>query len=68
MKVPGRAWLQFEVSGDGRGGSIVTQTAIFHPSGLFGLVYWYGIWPLHGYVFGGMLRELRAAMLSPRAA
>ena len=57
MKVPGRAWLQFEVSGT-TAGSIVTQTAIFDPTGLFGLIYWYALWPFHGYIFGGMLRNL----------
>jgi uncharacterized protein YbjT (DUF2867 family) len=62
MKVPGRAWLQFEVSGDATGsGSIISQTAIFDPSGLFGLVYWYALWPFHGYIFGGMLKKLAAA-------
>ncbi len=61
MKVPGRAWLQFEVS-ETDGGSIVTQTAIFDPAGLFGLVYWYALWPFHGYIFGGMLRNLGRAM------
>ncbi len=62
MKVPGRAWLQFEVSpaADGRG-STISQTAIFDPSGLFGLVYWYALWPFHGYIFGGMLKKLAAA-------
>jgi hypothetical protein len=65
MKVPGRAWLQFEVAPDGPERSRVTQTAIFHPSGLFGLAYWYALWPFHGYIFGGMLRELRAAMSQP---
>ena len=58
MKVPGRAWLQFEVVPDAAGsGSIVSQTAIFDPSGLFGLVYWYSLWPFHGYIFGGMLKS-----------
>ena len=58
MKVPGRAWLQFEVSAErGAAGSIVSQTAIFDPSGLFGLVYWYALWPFHGYIFGGMLKH-----------
>ena len=62
MKVPGRAWLQFEVSRRrGGAGSTITQTAIFDPSGLFGLVYWYGLWPFHGYIFGGMLRNIVAA-------
>jgi len=68
MKVPGRAWLQFEVSGAANGStSIVSQTAIFDPSGLFGLVYWYALWPFHGYIFGGMLEKLAAAATEPRA-
>ena len=62
MKVPGRAWLQFEVSPAENGsGSIISQTAIFDPAGLFGLVYWYSLWPFHGYIFGGMLKNLAAA-------
>ncbi len=55
MKLPGRAWLQFEVE-EGDGGCIVRQTAVFDPLGLFGLLYWYGIYPVHVLVFRGMLR------------
>ncbi len=55
MKVPGRAWLQFEVEPTDRG-SRIRQTAIFDPTGLLGLMYWYALWPLHGFVFRGMLR------------
>lgn len=58
MRLPGRAWLEFEVTPDGAGGSVVRQTASFDPRGLFGLVYWYALWPLHQMVFGGMLRAL----------
>lgn len=61
MKVPGRAWLQFEVSPEPGGGSLVTQTAVFDPAGLVGLAYWYALWPFHGYIFGGMLERLAAA-------
>ncbi|MEO5632850.1 SDR family oxidoreductase [Gaiella sp.] len=62
MKVPGRAWLQFEVSPTEDGsGSIISQTAIFDPAGLFGLAYWYALWPFHGYIFGGMLKNIAAA-------
>jgi hypothetical protein len=57
MKVPGRAWLEFEVSPSEQG-SIIRQTAIFDPRGLWGLLYWYGIYPLHQMVFAGMLRAL----------
>jgi hypothetical protein len=54
MKVPGRAWLEFEVA-EAEGGSIIRQTAVFDPAGLWGLIYWYGIYPLHGRIFKGML-------------
>lgn len=57
MKVPGRAWLEFDVT-DAPGGSAITQTAIFDPVGLPGLLYWYGIYPLHALVFGGMLAAI----------
>ena len=57
MKLPGRAWLEFEVTPCDQG-SIIRQTAIFDPLGLAGLMYWYGIYPLHQFVFAGMLRNL----------
>ena len=60
MKLPGRAWLEFEVRAEGAGARII-QTAEFDPVGLLGLAYWYGIWPLHQLVFAGMLRGVRAA-------
>ena len=57
MKVPGRAWLEFEVT-ESNGVSTVRQTALFDPVGLFGIVYWYSLYPLHQFVFEGMLRNL----------
>lgn len=62
MKVPGRAWLEFEVTEGEKGKCTVRQTAIFDPVGLFGIVYWYSLFPLHEFVFHGMLRNIcRAA-------
>jgi hypothetical protein len=61
MKVPGLAWLEFEVSEAAGGGSTIRQTAVFEPSGLFGLLYWYALYPVHQYVFGGMLRGIVSA-------
>ncbi len=58
MRLPGRAWLQFEVTPEGVDGAIIRQTALFDPAGLFGIVYWYALWPLHRYVFSGMLRAI----------
>jgi len=57
MKVPGRAWLEFRVDPDGDG-AVIRQTAIFDPEGLFGLIYWYTLYPAHGPVFNGMLRGI----------
>jgi uncharacterized protein YbjT (DUF2867 family) len=57
MKLPGRGWLEFEVQPDGNG-TRLRQTATFDPLGLWGLAYWYGVWPLHQLVFGGMLHGL----------
>jgi hypothetical protein len=58
MRMPGRAWLEFEVTPDGDA-SRIRQTAVFEPAGLAGLAYWYGVYPLHALVFRGMLRGLR---------
>ncbi len=58
MKLPGRAWLQFEVSEDGSQGTEIRQTAIFDPAGLPGVLYWYALYPLHALIFQGMLRRI----------
>lgn len=60
MKVPGRAWLEFEVT-ENDDGTTIRQTAVFDPNGLWGLVYWYGVYPLHSLVFAGMLKGIVAA-------
>ena len=60
MKLPGRAWLEFEVQPDGDG-TRLRQTATFDPLGFWGLAYWVAVWPLHQLVFAGMLRGLARA-------
>ncbi len=57
MKVPGRAWLELEVR-EREGGSEIAQHAVFEPSGFLGLLYWYGIYPLHALVFRGLIDQL----------
>lgn len=56
----GRAWLEFEVT-PCDDGSMIRQTAIFDPVGLLGILYWYSVYPLHQFVFGGMLRNIANA-------
>lgn len=72
MKVPGRAWLQFQVEPIGAqpdsARSNIRQTAIFDPAGLGGLFYWYALYPIHRWIFAGMLRAIAArAEIEPGA-
>lgn len=55
MKVPGRAWLQFEAEPRMPGGARLTQTAFFEPKGLAGLLYWYALYPIHALIFRDMI-------------
>ena len=57
MRLPGRAWLQYEVSGD-EDSSLLVQTAFFEPRGLSGLLYWYALLPAHLLIFRGSIRAL----------
>ena len=53
MKLPGEAWLEFRI----KNGKLV-QTATFRPVGLMGRLYWYAVYPLHGFIFNGMLKNI----------
>ena len=57
MRVPGRAWLQYEVESTPEG-SRLTQAAYFIPHGLAGYAYWYLLLPIHGMIFRAMVRVL----------
>lgn len=57
MKVPGSAWLQWDIEPDGAGSRIV-QTALFAPVGLTGTLYWNLLYPVHKIIFAGMLRSI----------
>ncbi len=61
MRVPGRAWLQFEVKPSANGESTLTQTALFAPKGLVGVLYWYMLYPIHGPIFSSMIDALKAS-------
>jgi len=67
MKLPGRAWLEFEITGDQKTATI-HQTAIFDPIGLAGLLYWYVTYPLHHFLFDGMLRGIAHAAGTTKAS
>ncbi len=60
MKLPGEAWIQWEINPDGSGSTLVQQ-AIFYPRGLFGRLYWYVLVPFHGLIFARMARRIADA-------
>ena len=57
MRLPGDAWLEWEISPTSTGSHIV-QRARYKPRGLFGRLYWYGVMPFHFFVFPGMLKGI----------
>ena len=65
MKLPGRAWLEFEVV-PADDGAFIHQTAVFEPAGLSGLLYWSLLLPVHALIFGGLLRAIARQALERR--
>lgn len=58
MKVPGKAWLEFQAVPQNDGKTRLVQTAYFEPKGLFGLLYWYGLYPFHSLIFSSMIDHI----------
>jgi len=58
MKVPGLAWLQFEIVRQSPGRNMLIQTAFFEPKGLPGLMYWYLLYPIHGWMFSKLIAKI----------
>ncbi len=67
IKLPGRAWLQYEVRENPDGSSELVQTAAFIPKGLFGLAYWYALYPFHSWIFSGLIRAVGQRAEGPTA-
>lgn len=60
MRVPGDAWLTWELSAWDGAGTRITQTAEFRPRGLLGRAYWFGMAPFHRFVFRGLVAGIIA--------
>lgn len=72
MRLPGRAWLQWEsADGDTPGSSVLTQTALFEPKGVWGPLYWYLLYPIHLFIFSdlahGIVKEAQRMEVAPPA-
>lgn len=58
MRMPGSAVLEFEVTPRDDGGSTLVTTARYHPAGAPGLLYWYGLAPIHARIFDGLTEAI----------
>jgi uncharacterized protein YbjT (DUF2867 family) len=58
MRMPGRGWLQFELTPLSDGQTRIVQTALYDPVGLYGQLYWFSLWPLHEVIFRAMIRGI----------
>jgi hypothetical protein len=58
MKVPGEAFLALDLIPNQQGGSRIQLHARFMPRGLAGLVYWYTFYPIHCWIFKGLLNAM----------
>ena len=68
MRLPGEALLEFRVEPSSEGQCVLHQTALFQPLGLFGLLYWYAVVPLHHIVFSGMILGIQREALQIAAS
>ena len=65
MLVPGKAWLQFQVTARDDGGTLLQQTAFFAPRGLAGWTYWYALYPIHAVIFSGLISQIKRRAEEP---
>ncbi|PIS47576.1 MAG: DUF2867 domain-containing protein [Elusimicrobia bacterium CG08_land_8_20_14_0_20_51_18] len=62
MKLPGRGWLQFQIAPAGENDkktSLFRVTAYFEPRGFFGYFYWYALYPVHTFIFKGLIKRIK---------
>jgi uncharacterized protein YbjT (DUF2867 family) len=65
MKTPGEALLEFQITPSGDGQVEFQMLSRFLPKGLFGILYWYGLYPFHQWIFFGMLKAIAKSINKP---
>ena len=68
MKTPGEALLEFTITPQGDHQVELQMLSRFLPKGLFGIVYWYGLYPFHQWIFFGMLKAIAKSIRKPIAS
>jgi hypothetical protein len=68
MKTPGEALLEFQITPQANGQVELQMLSRFLPKGLFGILYWYGLYPFHQWIFYGMLKAIAKSIGKPIAS
>lgn len=59
MKLPGRAWLEFNIAQQGQDNKRrINITAYYDTQSLFGKIYWYLCLPFHRFIFHNIIKEI----------
>jgi uncharacterized protein YbjT (DUF2867 family) len=58
VRAPGTGWMEWRVKPQAGGNSALSQIAYFAPKGVFGFLYWYILFPVHGLVLAGLIKGI----------
>jgi hypothetical protein len=65
MKTPGEALLEFQITSLGKDQIELQMLSRFLPKGIFGILYWYALYPFHQWIFFGMLKAIAKSIDKP---
>ncbi len=65
MKMPGEALLEIQITENKNDRTELQLLSRFLPKGLFGILYWYALYPFHQWIFSGMLQGIAGAIDKP---
>lgn len=58
MKAPGAGVLEFEIGEASPAERHLAVTAYWHPAGIWGLAYWWAMYPAHLFLFGALVKAI----------
>ena len=64
MRLPGLAWLEWQLEPVDVDRTRFVQRALYAPHGLLGHAYWWAVAPFHAFIFGSMVRNIADAAVA----
>lgn len=58
MILPGEAWIEWSIFQQLTGQMRLVQRASFRPKGIWGRIYWWALWPVHIFIFKGLINKI----------